>query len=174
MQTTMEPEAIGLEPRCQTCGSPHVVKDAWACFNPDYGRWEIETTFDRVYCHDCQAHRDLSWEHPKGPATSRIRELNDRFRREGRGNGSVVVTSGVQALGAEATLAIIDQVRRFDAFDEANDPWGEHDFGAIEFAGEKVFFKLDYYNPDLTAGSENPANEGLTHRVLTVMLACEY
>jgi hypothetical protein len=55
-----------------------------------------------------------------------------------------------------------------------NDPWGEHDFGAVEIDGEKVFFKIDYYTPDLSAGSENPANEGCTHRVMTIMLASEY
>ena len=59
-------------------------------------------------------------------------------------------------------------------FRTSNDPWGEHDFGAVEVRGEKVFFKIDYYTLDLNAGSENPANEGETHRVLTIMLASEY
>lgn len=65
-------------------------------------------------------------------------------------------------------------VQAYDAFDDANDPWGEHDFGTIETKDEPIFWKIDYYTPDLTAGSENPANEGETHRVLTVMLASEY
>lgn len=65
-------------------------------------------------------------------------------------------------------------VKEFTDFSGDNDPWGEHDFGAVSVAGEKVFWKIDYYNLDLSAGSENPANEGLTHRVLTVMLASEY
>jgi len=55
-----------------------------------------------------------------------------------------------------------------------NDPWGEHDFGAVEIDGEKAFWKIDCYDRTLTAGSENPANEALTHRVLTIMLASEY
>jgi len=65
-------------------------------------------------------------------------------------------------------------VREFNDFSDENDPWGEHDFGALEIAGEKVFFKLDYYDPSLSFGSENPANEAITHRVLTIMLASEY
>ncbi len=49
-----------------------------------------------------------------------------------------------------------------------------HDFGAVEIDGEKLFWKIDYYNRDMTAGSEDPANEKETRRVLTIMLAIEY
>ena len=38
----------------------------------------------------------------------------------------------------------------------------------------RVFFKIDYYDLALDQGSENPANEGCTHRILTIMLASEY
>lgn len=166
---------IGQVPRCEACGSERVVRDAWAAWNTEFGRWEIETMFDQARCQACDAETTLIWCQPERPATQRIRELNDRFRCQGIGNGSVMVTSGIQALGAEQTLAILEAVRRFDAFDDGNDPWGERDFGAIDdLAEERIFWKLDYYNPGLTAGSENPANEGLTHRVLTVMLASEY
>jgi hypothetical protein len=27
-----------------------------------------------------------------------------------------------------------------------NDPYGEHDFGSFELAGEKFFWKIDYYD----------------------------
>ena len=69
---------------------------------------------------------------------------------------------------------MVEAVRSFDAFSEDNDPWGEHDFGAIEIGGQKIFWKLDCYDPTLTYQSENAANEALTHRVLTIMLASEY
>jgi hypothetical protein len=68
----------------------------------------------------------------------------------------------------------VDAVRAFDAFTDDNDPWGEHDFGAVEIDGEKVFWKIDAYDPSLTTVSENPANEAKTYRVLTIMLAREY
>lgn len=71
-------------------------------------------------------------------------------------------------------VAAVQAVRKFDDFSDDNDPWGEHDFGATELEGEKIFFKLDYYDLSLQQGSENPANEGCTHRVLTIMLASEY
>ena len=47
-------------------------------------------------------------------------------------------------------------------------------FGAVEAAGERVFFKIDYFDRTLAMASPNPADLSVTSRVLTVMLACEY
>jgi hypothetical protein len=85
-----------------------------------------------------------------------------------------MITSGIQALGETAMHDVMLAVKEFSDFSEDNDPWGEHEFGAVEIVDEKIFWKIDYYSTDLAAGSENPANEGCTHRVLTVMLASEY
>ena len=49
-----------------------------------------------------------------------------------------------------------------------------HDFGAFVHNGERVFWKIDYYDPSLTKGSEDPADPQQTARVLTIMLASEY
>lgn len=165
---------IGSVPRCQTCGSERVVRDAWACWNPASGLWELEQVFDDAHCHACENAATLVWSRAEQPPHLRIRELNDRLRREGLGHGSVMVTSGLQALGGQFVVDAVHAVRAFDDFDHENDPWGEHDFGAVEVHGEKVFFKIEYYDPSLRSGSENPANEGCTHRVLTIMLANEY
>ena len=83
-----------------------------------------------------------------------------------------MVTQGVQVL--DDVAAIIDKVRTFDAFTEDNDPHGEHDFGSFKHKGEAIFWKFDYYDPTLTSGSGNPADPGVTVRVLTIMLASEY
>ncbi len=40
--------------------------------------------------------------------------------------------------------------------------------------GEKVFFKIDYYDNKLELGSEDPADDSVTTRVMTVMFAHEY
>ncbi|WP_146345631.1 DUF3768 domain-containing protein [Falsiphaeobacter marinintestinus] len=165
---------IGSVPRCRTCGSERVAKDAWACWNPEFGLWELETVFDQEHCHQCEGETKFVWSRAETPPQLRIREINDRFRREGRGNGSTMLTIGIQERGGEFAVAAIKAVRSFEDFSDDNDPWGEHDFGAVEIQEEKVFWKIDYYSPDLTAGSENPANEGITHRVLTIMLASEY
>ncbi|GAB5445477.1 DUF3768 domain-containing protein [Gymnodinialimonas sp.] len=165
---------IGSVPRCQSCGSKRVVKDAWACWNPAFGIWELEKVHDQTYCQQCEAAATLVWSKPEVPQNGRIRELNDAFRRDGQGNGSVMLTVGIQGEGQEFLEASVAAVQAFEAFSEDNDPWGEHDFGAVEVSGEKVFWKIDYYDPDLQAGSENPANDAVTHRVLTIMLASEY
>ena len=63
---------------------------------------------------------------------------------------------------------------RWDDFDEANDPYGEHDFGGMDLFGAELLWKIDYYSPDMFSGSEDPADPLVTHRVLTVLLAEEY
>jgi hypothetical protein len=62
----------------------------------------------------------------------------------------------------------------FEAFGADNDPYGEHDFGSIEFSGERYFWNIDYYDRSMEAGSENPADAKCTVRILTVMRADEY
>jgi len=52
-----------------------------------------------------------------------------------------MMTSGVQALGAEFVLKAAQAVRSFDQFSVDNDPWGEHDFGAVEVDGQQIFCK---------------------------------
>ena len=54
------------------------------------------------------------------------------------------------------------------------DTYGERDFGAFTFRGERVFFKIDYYDLNLEYGSEDPADASITARVVTIMLATEY
>jgi hypothetical protein len=53
-------------------------------------------------------------------------------------------------------------------------PYGEHDFGSFEIAGEKVFWKIDYYDLSLEFGSNDSADPAQTKRVLTILLAEEY
>lgn len=72
---------------------------------------------------------------------------------------------------AQACLARI--VSEF-SFDGRDDPYGEREFGAFEHSGQRFFFKIDYYDPDLLHGSEDPSNPHLTQRVCTVMLASDY
>ena len=104
----------------------------------------------------------------------RIRALNDQFRTTGNGNGRVLITSGVQARGVIFLLAVTEAVEQFSDFTPDNDPYGEHDFGAVTVAGQKVFWKIDYYDRDYTAASPDPTDETVTQRVLTIMLANEY
>ena len=56
----------------------------------------------------------------------------------------------------------------------ANDPHEEHDFGAFDADGQRVFFKIDYFDESLTYHSPDPADPSVTKRVITIMLAEEY
>ena len=56
---------VGAVPRCRTCGSEWVVRDAWACWNPETGLWELETVFDHVHCHQCEGEATLVWSRPR-------------------------------------------------------------------------------------------------------------
>jgi hypothetical protein len=105
------------------------------------------------------------------PDTEKIRELNDQFRRTMTG-GRVVVTNGIA--NRSDLPQIIENVRHFTDFDSGNDPYAEHDFGAFEMGKDSIFWKIDYYDRALAAGSENPADESITCRVLTILRADEY
>lgn len=105
--------------------------------------------------------------------TTLIRCLNDTFRTTFAG-GQVMLTRGILALGGEAQHEILRKVRGFDGFDAANDPYGEHDFGSFDHAGQRIAFKIDYFDRSLTYGSENPADASATLRVLTIMLLEEW
>ncbi len=103
----------------------------------------------------------------------RIRVLNDNFRSTFIG-GQVVMTAGLSDLALDVKARVLIEVQRFASFSADNDPHGEHDFGSFEVAGEKFFWKIDYYDRYLTFGSEDPADPDKTTRVLTIMLADEY
>ncbi len=108
--------------------------------------------------------------------TRRTRELNDQCRQAWGvyPNTKVVFTVGVRALDGDRISVLAERVQTFNIFTEANDPHGEHDFGAFDFDGEKIFWKFDYYTPDLKGGSAEPWNPKKTCRVLTILLASEY
>jgi len=106
--------------------------------------------------------------------TQRIAQLNDLCRTAMGVAGKLAQTEGINALPLHVQSAIREKVETFDAFTPDNDPYGERDFGAIDHEGIRVFWKIDYYAPDLCHGSENPADPKQTVRVLTIMLAEEY
>jgi hypothetical protein len=103
----------------------------------------------------------------------RIRTLNDQLRRNLQG-GKAVMTPGVAALGSEAVQRLVQTIAVFDDFCTANDPHGEHDFGAFDFDGVEVFFKIDYFDKEFQFHSPDPGDPAVTERVITIMLAEEY
>ncbi len=104
------------------------------------------------------------------PNTARIRALNDELRRN-LPNDHAVMTAGIAALGPEAVARIVKTIAVYDDFCQANDPYGERDFGSFEAEGQRIFFKIDYLDKTLTNHSPDPS---VTERVITIMLAEEY
>ena len=101
-----------------------------------------------------------------------IKTLNDNFRKTFIG-GRVMLTSGIRAKTQDEIAEILEKVRSFDNFTTANDPYGEHDFGSFDYKGQKIFFKIDYYDLNYEYMSENPSDPTITNRVLTIMLALD-
>lgn len=106
--------------------------------------------------------------------TERIAELNDLLRRTFFAGGRTVTTPGIRAMSEADQAAIFAKVQAFNAFTQDNNPHGERDFGSFTHNGHRVCWKIDYYDPTLTWGSEDPADPSRTVRVLTIMLALEY
>lgn len=99
---------------------------------------------------------------------AKIAQLNDRFR------GSCVdvnLTRGV-VYGLSDHIGLLKAIESFDKFTEDNDPYGEHDFGSLRWESQKVFWKIDYYDPELKFGLD--PLDPKCRRVMTVMLAEEY
>lgn len=103
-----------------------------------------------------------------------IATLNDNFRKSFIG-GQVLLTAGIAAMSSEDKSNIVSLVQNFDNFTPDNDPYGEHDFFSIDYKGNKIFAKIDYYDRFNTHfASENPADISKTLRILTILLAEEY
>ena len=102
-----------------------------------------------------------------------IATLNDNFRKTFTG-GQVLLTAGIAAMSSEDKANIVSMVQNFNDFNEDNDPYGEHDFGSFDYKGEKILWKIDYYDLNNQYHSENPANPDITNRVLTIMTVYEY
>lgn len=101
-------------------------------------------------------------------------QLND-LARAGFGSMKFYITAGIAALPEDDQHAIMLKVVQFNDFTPDNDPYGDHDFGAFDHAGQRIFWKIDYYaKGDMTRGSERPDDPEATTRVLTIMLASEY
>ena len=119
--------------------------------------------------------------------TSKIAALNDAARAGALPTSRIVLTRTLCDLIAGLSEdPAVRQTRLYEGkralhrlinetpIDPGNDPYGEGDFGSIEVGGQTIFWKIDYYGKDLASGSPDPADQSVTTRILTVMLAEEY
>ena len=107
---------------------------------------------------------------------SKIAELNDQLRQNlfTPGLNRVFVSATVSSLPYLERALLLDKVQKFNDFNPDNDPYQEHDFARIEHNGINYFWKIDYYNKTMDAGSDDPSNPDITTRVLTIMRTDEY
>lgn len=95
--------------------------------------------------------------------------LNDQVRTgfPSHPEASYIITIGVSQLSPIERVQLWAMVLLQKDFESDNDPYGEHDFGAVTLKGERFFWKIDDYGPD---------HDDETHKryVLTVMRADEY
>lgn len=105
--------------------------------------------------------------------TATIRAKNGAFRSHFVG-GRVLVTQGVIVIAEHTRRSIVTAVQTLDDFSPSNDPYGEHDFGAVTINDVIFFWKIDYYDRGLQHSSPDPANDAVTCRGLTIMRAEEY
>jgi Protein of unknown function (DUF3768) len=167
-------DLVGAYPTCGQCGTANVVRDAWASWSLLTRDWSLKAVFDSFACDACGEETTPVWKIDKAFRLKRIQRLNDALRQGQGEHASVVVTAGLQHRGEDFLAKTHQAVAAFDCFSGDKDPHGEHDFGALTIEGEKLFWKIDYFDRMLTAHSPDKANPQLTHRVLTIMLASEY
>lgn len=111
-----------------------------------------------------------------------ISEQNDLFRQNigliNRNSnipkGKFIITHGLSNLDELTIAEAIYRIRRYNNFNQDNDPYGEHDLGKLRVNMNDILWKIDYYDVNYEYGSEDPSNLKKTRRVLTAMLSHEY
>lgn len=94
-----------------------------------------------------------------------IAELNDKFRA----NDAKLPADGnhvIEQMDEEWRTAVMQAIRNLDSVDDA-----EHDFGAVNVNGKSLYWKIDYYDTELEYSSDEPCDDVLTERVLTIIPA---
>ena len=114
------------------------------------------------------------------PDAARIAAQNDAFRAHACGGvpcppggalrGCLLCTAAVAAEGDAFSVACRAAVVAQTEFPVEDDPDGLHDFGAVEVAGRRVWWKIDMFADEtLHRGSERPDDPASTVRVLTIL-----
>ena len=119
-------------------------------------------------------HKNVGGMTAKETTKQNISRLNDELRKGQGVNCQIMLTSGIHDQGQEFVGDVTKAVADFNSFTPENDPHSEHDFGSFDIRGQKIFFKVDYYDLSMKMLSPNSSDPAVTKRVLTIMLAEEY
>jgi hypothetical protein len=66
----------------------------------------------------------------------------------------------------DCRMAVLQAIRKLGNVDDS-----EHDFGAVNVNGKSLYWKIDYYDNELEYSSDEPCDDVLTERVLTIIPA---
>ena len=102
-----------------------------------------------------------------------LRTLNDQLRTSLDGC-QIVITHAVAHHAPGFALSATACVQAHMNFPQRDDPHGEHDFGAFDLGGQRLFWKIDPYDKDMVYGSDDPTDRANTVSVLTIMFASDY
>ena len=83
---------------------------------------------------------------------------------------NVVLTN--KAAELPDTKELLYTVRSFNHFTQKDDPYGWHDLGYLDWKGQRVLWKIDYFDDQLKK-FEEPLSDRCK-RLVTIMLASEY
>lgn len=111
---------------------------------------------------------------PESRKTAIIRELNDKLRQNDVG-GQIVVAGALAQEDSDLIQRVREAVRIAEVVTgDDNDPYEQHDFGSVKVDNELYFWKIEYFNNEMDAGSEDPSDASQTKRLLTIMCASDY
>ncbi|MDD4556456.1 MAG: DUF3768 domain-containing protein [Alphaproteobacteria bacterium] len=102
-----------------------------------------------------------------------IARLNDEFRRD-LNQGKVILSPKIGIESAKDITNILNLIKNYKNFNHYNDPYKERDFGSLSYNGNKIYWKIDYYDEFFEYHSKNPSNPNITNRIITIMFADEY
>lgn len=105
--------------------------------------------------------------------TQRLRQLNNAFRKTGEG-GITTISMAVHAIGPKAVSEIRAAIAAFTGFDSSGSEESEHDYGTINYQGQMVYWKIDYFDEDVAFASSDATDPDVTVRVMTILLASDF
>jgi len=104
---------------------------------------------------------------------------NDLFRKRTPGlKGKYYFSEGVQAMlesvedKTAATEKLFQLLADSSEFTKDNDPYGERDFGVFYYDDKKLWFKIDYMDPQTGYWSDPKTTNPF--RILTILFPSEY
>lgn len=133
----MSDELIGSYLACASCGERDIVRDAWLIYDQSQQDWIIHSIFDQYYCQQCEG-TDTITKVDEAYRLEIIKDLNQKLRQGEVQHGTVILTKGIEALGAEFQYQLFQAIYDYDDFSKDNDPYGEQDFGSLTLAGQNL------------------------------------